>query len=283
MNAEGPIAVLGLGLIGGSLARDLAAGGATVWGYDTDATTMRRARRSGAVAATIGDDLERLAGARTVVFAVPVDEAPVLMERARPFLDGAALVTDVGSIKRRIVAHALALGLGRTFVGSHPMAGDRHAGWTASRRGLFAGARVDLCANATATPAAWRRARAMWRRVGARPAACDATAHDAEVAVSSHLPQLLALALAGTLAARGISRSRLGPGGRDMTRLAGSSPDVWAAIVDDNAAEVLVALDACGSMLGAIRGAVAAHDRAAVRDVLTHARQWLEAGEGRRT
>ena len=150
MTAEGPFAVLGLGLIGGSLARDLAASGATVWGYDTDAATMRRARRSGAVAATIGHDLSQLAGAQTVVFAVPVDAAPALMERAQPFLEGAALITDVGSTKRRIVAHAAALGLGRTFVGSHPMAGGDQAGWAASRRGLFAGARVDLCGKAAA-------------------------------------------------------------------------------------------------------------------------------------
>lgn len=276
MTAEGPIAVLGLGLIGGSLARDLAASGATVWGYDTDATTMRRARRAGVIAGIIGDDLARLAEARTVVLAVPVDVAPALLERARPHLGGAALITDVGSTKRRIVAHALALGLSGNFVGSHPIAGDHRAGWTASRRGLFAGARVDLCGNPATHPAAWRRARALWRRVGARPVTRDATAHDAELAFSSHLPQLLSLALAGTLAARGVSHERLGAGGRDMTRLAASNAGLWAAILDENAADVLDALGSCQATLGALRAAVESHDRDAVLNAFGTARQWME-------
>lgn len=283
MSADGPFAVLGLGLMGGSLARDLAASGATVWGYDADASTMRRARRSGVIAALIDADLTRLTEARTVVLAVPVDVAPALLERARPYLDGATLITDVGSTKRRIVAHAVALGLARTFVGSHPIAGDHRAGWSASRRGLFAGARVDLCGTASSQPSAWRRARALWRRAGARPVIRDATTHDTEVAFSSHLPQLLALALAGTFVARGISRERLGPGGMAMTLLAGSSPDMWSAILDDNAADVLDALDTCQATLGALRGAVESHDRDAVRHVFDVAHRWMQVSERRRS
>jgi prephenate dehydrogenase len=283
VTTDGPFAVLGLGLIGGSLARDLAASGATVWGYDADATATHRARRAGVIAEIIGDDLARLAGARTVVLAVPVDVAPALLERARPHLGGAVLITDVGSTKRRIVAHALALGLARSFVGSHPMAGDHRAGWAASRRGLFAGARVDLCGDASVRPAVWRRARALWRRVGARTTVRDASEHDSEVAFSSHLPQLLAIALAGSCAVRGISHKRLGPGGTGMTRLAGSSPDMWTAILDDNAACVLDALDTCQATLGALRAAVESHDRAAVRDVFGLARRWMKANARRPT
>ena len=275
MSADGPFAIIGLGLIGGSLARDLAAQGATVWGFDTDATTVRRARRAEVVHRAIGADLALLAEARTVVFAVPVDVAPVLLERARPFLDGAALITDVGSTKHRIVARASALGLGARFVGSHPIAGDARAGWTASRRGLFDGARVDLCRTADTSTAALRRARALWRRVGARPAALDAHVHDAEAAFSSHLPQLLALALAGVLSARGIARRRLGPGGADMTRLAASSAEMWTAILDENSAQVTEAIDRCQAALGALRGGVARRDRQAVRAVFDEAHRWM--------
>lgn len=277
MSTDGPFAIIGLGLIGGSLARDLAAEGATVWGYDTDAAALRGARRAGVVQRAVGADLALLAEARTVIFAVPVDVAPVLLERARPFLDGAALITDVGSTKHRIVARAAALGLGATFVGSHPIAGDARAGWKASRRGLFAGARVDLCGTADTTAAALRSASALWRRVGARPEAMDALVHDAEVAFSSHLPQLLALALAGVLAARGIGRRRLGPGGADMTRLAGSSADMWTAILDENAAQVTEAIDTCQAALGALRGAVARRDRTAINAVFEDAHRWMEA------
>ncbi|MHB1313240.1 MAG: prephenate dehydrogenase [Gemmatimonadaceae bacterium] len=277
MSADGPFAIIGLGLIGGSLARDLAAQGATVWGYDTDAAAVRSARRAGVVQRAIGADLALLAEAQTVVFAVPVDVAPVLLERARPYLDGAALITDVGSTKHRIVARATALALGARFVGSHPIAGDSRAGWQASRRGLFGGARVDLCGTPDTTVAALRRARALWRRVGANPVALDALVHDAEVAFSSHLPQLLALTLAGVLSARGIARRRLGPGGVDMTRLAGSSAEMWTAILDENAAPVTEALDACQAALGALRGAVARRDRPAVTAVFDEARRWMVA------
>ena len=279
MSADGPFAILGLGLIGGSLARDLAASGATVWGYDADAATMKRARRSGVIAERIEHDLTRLAEARTVVLAVPVDVAPDLLERARPFLDRASLVTDVGSTKQRIVSRALALGLRETFVGSHPIAGDSRAGWSASRRGLFKDARVDLCANSEAGTGVWRRARALWRLVGARPIARDAATHDAEVAFSSHLPQLLAVALAGTLVARGVARNRLGPGGLTMTRLAASSPDMWSAILDDNAVEVLDALTACQAAIGALRGAVEARDREAVQATFGDAHAWMQGGD----
>lgn len=282
MISDGPIAILGLGLIGGSLARDLAADGATVWGFDADAATMRRARRAGVVSECIGSDLARLAAARTVVLAVPVDHAPLLLERACPYLDGASLITDVGSTKKQIVARAAALGLERTFIGSHPIAGDHRAGWGASRRGLFADARVDLCAGAAAQPGAWRQARALWRRVGASPATRDAAAHDAELAFSSHLPQVLSLALASTLSARGIGRDRLGPGGRGMTRMAEASPAMWSAILVDNATEVLAALDACEVALGTLRAAVNAHDLEAVRGVFARAKSWMAPTGGRR-
>ena len=276
MNHDGPIAILGLGLIGGSLARDLAASGATVWGYDADAAATRGAVRAGVIDRVIDRRLRALDEARTVVFAVPVDVAPVLLERSRAHVTQAALITDVGSTKRSIVQRAAELGLAGSFVGSHPMAGDHRAGWRASRRGLFAGARVDLCRTPACTGGTWRRVRALWRSVGARPVERDAAAHDAEVAFSSHLPQLLSIALAGTLASRAIAHRQLGPGGRDMTRLAASSEAMWAAIYDDNAGPVLDALEACQAQLDALRDAVTRHDRRAVGKAFAAARKWTE-------
>lgn len=276
MSMDGPVAILGLGLMGGSLARDLSERGATVWAFDVDASATRHARRSGVIARVIDPGFRALRDAEAVILAVPVDVAPVLLEQASPYLAGAALITDVGSTKRRIVRQAEALGLAATFVGSHPMAGDHRAGWLASRRGLFAGARVDLCRTAGTSPAAWRRARALWRAVGARPAERDAAQHDAEMAFSSHLPHLLSLALAGTLASRGIRRSQLGPGGLEMTRMAASSVEMWAAILDDNAVPVLDALETCLAQLGALRGAVERHDRGAISEAFMAAQAWTE-------
>ena len=276
MSINGPVAILGLGLVGGSLARDLAASGTTVWGFDVDSDATRHAFRTGVISQVVDGKLRALEEARTIVLAVPVDEALTLLEQAAPHVQHASLVTDVGSTKRRIVQRASALGLAPRFVGSHPMAGDHRAGWHASRRGLFEGARVDLCRTPDTTAAVWTRARALWRAVGARPMKRDAAMHDAEMALSSHLPQLLSLALAGTLASRAIERRRLGSGGKEMTRMAASSVEMWAAILDDNAVPVLDALETCLAQLGALRGAVERHDRRAVAEAFAAARSWSE-------
>jgi 3-phosphoshikimate 1-carboxyvinyltransferase len=271
---DGPVAILGLGLIGGSLARDLAADGSEVWGFDADESATRHAHRAGVIARVIDRELRAVRDARTIVFAVPVDVAPMLLEQARPFIQRNALITDVGSTKRRIVQAAAALDLGAQFVGSHPMAGDHRAGWLASRRGLFAGARVDLCGSPDASTGTWRRARALWRCVGAKPVARDATMHDAELAFSSHLPQILSLALAGTLSSRAIARDRLGNGGKEMTRTAASSLDMWAAIYEDNAGPVLDALETCLAQLGGLRRAVEHRDRRALAEAFAAAKAW---------
>jgi prephenate dehydrogenase len=273
---DGPVAVLGIGLVGGSLARDLSAQGATVWGFDADASATRHAQRAGVITRVIDRHLRALREAETVVLAVPVDVAPVLLEQASEHVSGAALITDVGSTKRRIMHSAAALGLGASFVGSHPMAGDHRAGWLASRRGLFAGARVDVCRTPRTSAEAWKRALALWHAVGAHAVERDPTLHDAEMAFSSHLPQLLSLALAGTLSSRGIARSRLGGGGQDMTRTAASSVEMWAAIFEDNATSVIDALDVCLAQLGALRGAIARHDRPALAEAFATGRTWTE-------
>ncbi len=274
MTATGPVAILGLGLIGGSLAHDLSALGATVWGFDADKAATRHARRAGVIDRVIDANLRALSDAETVVLAVPVDIAPVLLEQACARVQHAALITDVGSTKRRIMQSAAALGLSATFVGSHPIAGDHRAGWPASRRGLFADARVDLCRTADTGSAAWKRARALWRSVGATPTERDAAMHDAEMAFSSHLPQILSLAFAGTLSSRAIARSRLGGGGRDMTRMAASSPAMWGPIFMENAVPLLDALETCLAQLGALRGAVARRDRRALQEAFAAVQAW---------
>ncbi|HEY3287362.1 MAG TPA: prephenate dehydrogenase/arogenate dehydrogenase family protein [Gemmatimonadaceae bacterium] len=273
----GPVAILGLGLIGGSLARDLSERGADVWGFDVDTNATRHAQRAGVISRVIDRGLRALREADTVILAVPVDAVPRLLEQAGDAVHHAALITDVGSTKRRIMQSAAALGLSANFVGSHPMTGDHRAGWLASRRGLFAGARVDLCRTPKTSTSAWRRARALWRAVGAKPAERDAALHDAEMAFSSHLPQLLSLALAGTLSSRAIARRRLGGGGREMTRMAASSADMWGPIFDDNAVPVLDALDTCLAQLGALRGAVERHDRQALTEAFAAGAEWINS------
>jgi prephenate dehydrogenase len=180
----------------------------------------------------------------------------------------------VGSTKRSIVQCAERLGLGDRFVGAHPLAGDHRSGWDASRTGLFQGAPVYLTPSRSTEPDALELARELWTMVGAVPQVMDAAEHDRRLAWSSHLPHAASTALACALAEAGIARSALGPGGRDVTRLAGSSPEMWADILVDNADMVRSALAAMSAHLSAISDAVASEDRDQLRELWAAANQW---------
>lgn len=277
---EGPCAILGLGLIGGSIARDLAVRNVRVWGFDSDVLTVNAARRARVISRVVDESLDQLREARTVILAVPVDAAADLLTRAAPFLGNATLITDVGSTKGTIVARAQALGLGAKFVGSHPLAGDHRSGWAASRRALFMRAKVFVCPTRTSLPATIKLAHAFWRSLGALPVDLTAKTHDAEVAYTSHLPHLLSAALARTLSRANHPRSALGAGGRDATRLASSSPEMWSAIVAANGPNLTRALDAYSKELRQLRKAASNGDAAAIHELFTATGAW--AGPARR-
>jgi prephenate dehydrogenase len=267
------VAVVGLGLIGGSLARDLAAGGARVLGWDRDAGALAAALACGAVHEALGEELQGVEGADAVVLAVPVLAAPGVLRTLAPRADRVPLVTDVGSTKRSVVAAAGALGMGDRFVGAHPLAGDHRSGWGASRTGLFRGARVYLTPGASCGEDAVRLARELWEGVGGRVETMDAAAHDRLLAWSSHLPQAVSSAFARALDAAGVPREAPGPGGRDVARLAASSPAMWADVALDNASELIPALAAAETELRGLRERIASGDGARVRE-------WFAAGRG---
>ena len=271
-------AVIGLGLIGGSLARDLAAEGVRVIGHDADAASVTAARREGVIAGEIGDDPHTLEQVDVVVLALPVQAALTELERLAPALGDARLITDVGSTKGSIVAQAQRLGHGARFVGSHPLAGDHRARWAASRTRLFDGATVFLCPARETSEAALHIAHDLWRAVGAEPRIIDAAEHDRRLAWISHTPQLLSTALAGTLAEAGYSPADLGTGGRDMTRLAASDPRVWSDIALDNAPALLACLDATAAQLAVVRLALEERDVEALRRWFTAGREWAGGG-----
>lgn len=278
MQGEAPtgirsVAILGLGLIGGSLARDLSARGVRVYGFDRDGGVLRAAHEAGIVQPGSWDG-----PVDAIVVAAPVIAARGLMPRVVEQARGVRLITDVGSTKTPIVRLAEEMGIGDRFVGSHPLAGDHRSGWDASRTGLFADARVFLCPTRSSTDGAMRLASALWTGVGGRPEVIDAAEHDRRLAWTSHLPQLASSALGAALAGQGIARGELGPGGRDVSRLAGSSPEIWADTAIDNAEPLLQALDAANAGLRALREAIAAGDHAGLRRLLSDARDWHERG-----
>ena len=276
MSACTSVAVIGLGLIGGSLSRDLAARGVRVRAYDSDVEHLASALRDGVVHEALDATLAGVAGADVIVIAVPVDAAVEILSRLEPFARDARLITDVGSTKARIVATASNVGLGDCFVGSHPMAGGHQSGWDASRAGLFDDAPVYLCPTPSSNETARALAREFWRDVGGRPICMDADRHDRQLAWTSHLPHIVSTALALTLADANICRADLGPGGRDVTRLAGSSADVWTAIAHDNAAAIDGALAAAEVGIAAFRRALARNDAAALHERFSAARIWFD-------
>lgn len=261
--------VWGLGLIGGSVAQALRDRRWRVAGYDADRATR-------AAAAAAGIDLLPADGAGmevadVAVLAVPVDALPATLTQLAPRLRRARLVTDVGSTKRGVVAAATRLGLA-TFVGAHPLAGDHRRGWAAARPDLLVGAPVYLCPGPATAPRAVKRAQRFWRHLGLHPRILEPAAHDREVAWTSHLPQLAASALGAVLEAHGWPRARLGPGGRDTTRLAASDPALWAAIAAANADALAPALFALERELAALRRAL--RHPARLRRRLARARAW---------
>lgn len=270
-------AVVGLGLVGGSVAREFAARGIHVLGYDRDPATLEAACRAGSVQVALDPALEGIKAVDVVVLAVPVSATPGVLQSALPHLERIRLIADVGSTKASAIAAAEALGIGSRFVGCHPLAGDHRSGWAASRLGMFQGARVFLCPTSDTGESALALAREFWEALGARPEIVDAAEHDRRLAWTSHLPQAVSTALALTLAEAGVHPQELGSGGRDTTRLAGSSPEMWTDIALDNAPELRVALDALEQHCRELSTALATADRKKIQSLFAAGHRWAQS------
>lgn len=270
------VAIVGLGLMGGSLARALAEQDVRVLGYDSAPDSLDAAEGEGIVHERLGAQLAGIEEADVVVFALPVDAIMALLPRIAPRLGQARLVMDIASTKRSIVGAADSLGLGERYVGAHPLTGSHRSGWRASRANLFDDARVFLCPTAHTSAEALRLAESFWRSLRSGVEVLDAAEHDEQMSWRSHLPQVLSTTLALTLREAGVQRSALGPGGRDMTRLAGSSPALWMSIVQDNTPALVHSLIAMESQLRVFREALERADGEETRASLTNAREWFD-------
>ena len=275
------VSVVGLGLMGGSLARALAARGVQVVGYDRDADSLSAAVDEGIVHEPLDDTLAGIEQADIVVLATPVATTAKLLTRLGDRLTGPSLIMDVASTKRSIIAAAEAAGLGPRYVGAHPLTGSHRSGWGASRASLFDEARVFLCPSATTTPQTLRLAESFWRSLRAGVEVLGAAEHDEQMAWRSHLPQAVSTALALALREANVPRSALGPGGRDVTRLAGGDPDLWTGIMSDNAPAILQALTAMEEQFRLFRERLAAGEDG-VRECFADGRDWFD-GEPTRT
>lgn len=260
------IAVIGVGLIGGSIA--LAArerAGGTVSGFDADPAALSAAVERGALdrrAASVADALD---GAEVAFVAVPVGALPDTVQSVLAAAPGDCVVTDVGSTKRAVVAaHA---GEPR-FVGGHPLAGAETAGIEHARADLFEAATWYLTPAQTTSGVLLERLYRLLRALGARPAAIDADAHDTILATVSHLPHVLANVLV-TQAAKTLGDGDeripgIGPSFRDATRVAGAPSAIWTDIYLSNRDALVVRLDDTIARLCGVRDALDAGDGDAI-------------------
>lgn len=274
MNPPASVAVIGLGTIGGSVARGLAAHGVQVLGYDTNASYLDAAVEEGVVSDRLQPGFDDIGNAEAVVIAIYGGAAIHALESLKKHRDGVRLITDVGSTKCTIVACAEKLSLGPVFVGSHPFAGDHRSGWPASRSDLFDNEIVYVCPTSESSDSAMEAAQSLWTLLGAKPVSMDAAQHDELLAWTSHLPHVVSAAFALALADVGIDRRQLGRGGSDVARLAAGSPDLWTSISLENASEIDAALAAMELQVAEFRMLLREGDREGVRDRFSQARSW---------
>ncbi len=239
------LGILGLGLIGGSLALALKGkrGAPEVWGCDKRREFLRLALRDGAIARACTE--AGIASCDLVVVCVPVIRSVGLLRRIGKRMAPGAVLTDVGSVKSEIVREAqAAVGPGVEFLGGHPIAGTEDSGFPAADASLFKGRTIILTPTGGNTGEALRRVERIWKMAGARVLRMDPGVHDHVFAYVSHLPHAVAYALVHAVATLD-SKVPLGysaGGFRDFTRIASSNPEMWKDIVLQNRGEVLRAL-----------------------------------------
>jgi prephenate dehydrogenase len=266
--------VIGLGAIGGSLVRQARlAGIPTILGWSPEPADRAAAARDGVVDDAPGRAEAVVERADLLVLAAPPAANQELLARLAARLRPEALVTDTGSVKRAVMARAEAVGLAARFAGSHPMAGTHACGFAASRGDLFRGAVVYVTPSRGGAAAA-REIAHFWQAVlDAEPVIIDADRHDAQLAVTSHLPQVVASLLAHVLA-HSPPGATFGPGALDTTRLAGSNPWLWTEILLMNRDALLPVLRAMEEPLGALERALETADARAVHAWLARAAEW---------
>ncbi len=273
------IGLVGVGLIGGSLAAALKRAGtnARIRGFDRDAAALERAVQLGVIDEAADSPSDAARGAELVIVAVPVRAiGPVLHDVALALGEG-AVVTDVGSTKMEVVREARAEMRERfaRFVPAHPIAGREASGVDASTGELFKGARVVLTPLPETAPDAVLLVRQCWEAAGGKVATLSPEAHDRVFAAVSHLPHVLSFALVSELAARpdGAELFSFAAGGfRDFTRIAGSSPEMWRDIALQNRVALLDEIDRYAAQLAVFRELIAKGDGGGLMRLMTEAR-----------
>ncbi|HEX4847973.1 MAG TPA: prephenate/arogenate dehydrogenase family protein [Novosphingobium sp.] len=273
------IAIIGLGLLGGSIGLALKehVPGAVTTGYDTDPATRARAAERGLVGTVCASAAEAVAGAGLVILCVPVGAMNTAAAEIAGHLAPDAVVSDVGSSKQS-VAEALAAALpGVTVIPAHPVAGTERSGPDAGFASLFQNRWCIITPPADADPVKVAALSALWEALGAKVEIMDARHHDMVLAVTSHLPHLIAYTIVGTASdLEGVTESEVikysAGGFRDFTRIAASDPTMWRDVFLSNKDAVLAMLQRFTEDLTALQRAIRVGDGDQLFDHFTRTR-----------
>ncbi len=285
------LAVVGLGLMGGSLARALRPHVETITGIDPSPTTREFAVSNGIIDRGTDDLRAGVSEADVVILSAPVRTIITLIHnRIGAYLRSNTLLIDIGSTKEDICNAMGSLPIGIQAVGGHPMTGKESSGVEASDDTLYRGRPFVLCPTRRTTPAARLRALGLVEAIGAVPIEMDAHRHDRVVAAISHLPYLLSAALVATVAGEGQQDGavwQLAAGGfRDMSRLAASDLSMMGDILSTNTQAVATLLALFRIQLAMIEAKLVSGDHDQLGDLLRPAREarlaWVNRLEGKK-
>ena len=278
------LCIIGVGLIGGSLARALRRANAVneIIGCGRDAEHLSKAKALGVIDRYTTDLTEGVTDADMVVLAVPLGAMQNILATIAPALTSECIITDVGSAKSSVVNAARQVFKERAprFVPGHPIAGTEKSGVEAAFAELFQNRRVILTPTEASDALAVEKVRAMWEVCGAEVVEMGVTHHDEILAATSHLPHMLAYALVDTLARMDDSREifDFAAGGfRDFTRIASSDPDMWHDICLANHDALVKVLEAFSDDLRMLADAVRRADSKFLKDTFTRAKQARDA------
>lgn len=272
------VAIVGVGLIGGSIGLKLLEAGLarSVVGVGRRVASLRAARRRGAISSSTTKLARGVNGAELIVVCTPVELVVEHVVEAAANAPRGALITDAGSTKRRIVTSLeKALPKGHRFVGSHPLAGSEKTGPLFARADLFDNRTVVVTPTRRSDPEAVQLIERFWSLLGSHVQQMSPQAHDQTMAAISHLPHLLASALAASTSAR--DRPLASTGWLDTTRIAAGDVELWRQIFTDNRDPVLDSLRQFEQWLARFRQALERDDQAQLEKLLEAGKQSRDA------
>jgi prephenate dehydrogenase len=275
------VAIVGVGLIGGSLAAAMKVQGLAthIVGIGRSQATLDEALALGLID-TVSTNVSAVAGCDLIVLCAPVAQTHALLMAMKPFFNADVIITDAGSTKQDVVAAAkAALGGEHTdlianFIPAHPIAGKAQHGPAAADAALYQAKRVVLTPLAENKPECVAQVQALWRAAGAQVSFMSPVQHDAVFSAVSHLPHLLAYALVAQIANSEDAATKLGYAGggfRDFTRIAASSPEMWRDIFVANKTSLLQDLRDYQRMLGRIETLLVTDNHATLEKVIAQA------------